>query len=364
MKTTKLRKLYLSIFICVFVFNILMSVSATQTIPGVQRLSEGIAAYEHGEYDDVIFNLEMVLNQISNEDKESLWKTHFYLGLSYCLTGNSDEARKQFSAAQEIIKSRLPDPVVHSPKIVKMFNDANVRIGSGASGAFRDSNTGMEFVLVKGGCYEMGDTFGDGDKDENPVHEVCLDDFYIGKYEVTQGQWEEVMGSNPSRFENGSNYPVERVSWNDIQGFIRMLNNKTGIKYRLPTEAEWEYAARSGGKSEKYAGTSKKLELGRYAWYDDNSDSKTHPVGQKKPNGLGLYDMTGNVDEWCQDIYSKKAYSKHQRNNPIYKESGSFRVLRGGSWNVSPRSLRASHRRYITPDSGYDILGFRLAGTP
>lgn len=174
--------------------------------------------------------------------------------------------------------------------------------------AYTDSVTGMEFVLVKGACFHMGDNLrdvdndgvGDVDKDEMPVHEACVDDFYIGRHEVTQGQWEEVMGSNPSNSMNGNNYPVERVSWNDVQDFIGKLNNKTGRNYRLPTDAEWEYAARSGEKKETWAGTSDKSELRRYAWYSsNNSRGQTHPVGQKEPNGLGLYDMTGNVWEWC-----------------------------------------------------------------
>ena len=121
--------------------------------------------------------------------------------------------------------------------------------------SYTDPTTGMEFVFVKGGCYQMGDTFGDGYSDEKPVHEVCVDDFYIGKYEVTQAQWEKVMGNNPSYFKNCDNCPVEQVSWNDIQEFINRLNSKAGgNKYRLPTEAEWEYAARSGEKREKYSG--------------------------------------------------------------------------------------------------------------
>lgn len=145
-----------------------------------------------------------------------------------------------------------------------------------------------DMVFVKGGCYQMGDTFGDAD--EKPVHEVCVGDLYMGKYEVTQGQWKAIMGNNPSYFKDcGDNCPVEDVSWDDAQNFIQKLNQKTGKNYRLPTEAEWEYAARSGGKSEKYAGTSSESELTDYTWHDKNaaSKAKTHPVGQKKPNGIG-----------------------------------------------------------------------------
>jgi formylglycine-generating enzyme required for sulfatase activity len=222
----------------------------------------------------------------------------------------------------------------------------------------------VEMVLVRGGSFNMGDTFGDKYKDEKPMHNVTVGDFYIGRYEVTQGEWEDVMGNNLSRFKNGHNYPVERVRWDDVQVFIGELNQRTGKKYRLPTEAEWEYAAKSGGKREEWSGTSSESLLGQYAWYDANSGDKTHPVGQKMPNGLGIYDMTGNVWEWCQDIYSEKAYSKHQRSNPIYTGNGSYRVIRGGSWGSGPGGLRAARRNSRPRDSRNHLLGFRLARTP
>ncbi len=161
----------------------------------------------------------------------------------------------------------------------------------------------MEFVLVKGGCFEMGDTFGDGADDEKPTYEACLKDFYLGKYEITQGQWKRVMGANPSNFKESDDHPVETVSWNEAQEFIRRLNQMSGKNFRLPTEGEWEYAARSGGKREKWAGTSNETELQDYAWFGSNSGSRTHPVGQKRPNGLGLYDMSGNVSDWVGDWY-------------------------------------------------------------
>jgi len=208
----------------------------------------------------------------------------------------------------------------------------------------------------------MGDTFGDGYENEKPVHEVCVDDFYLGKYPVTQGQWKKVMGSNPSHFKSGDNYPVESVSWNDVQEFIKKLNQLSGQQYRLPTESEWEYAARSGGKRGKYAGTSSDSELGEYAWYDSNSGGKTHPVGQKLPNGLGLYDMSGNVWEWVEDTYSSNAYQSHSRTNPIYTRQGSSRVRRGGSWNNNPRNVRCSNRNN-NPGNRNNNLGFRLLST-
>ena len=225
--------------------------------------------------------------------------------------------------------------------------------------AFTDAATGMEFVFVKGGCYEMGDTFGDGQRDEKPVHNVCVNDFYLGKYEVTQGQWLAVMGNNPSRFKDcGANCPVEQVSWNDTQDFIGRLNGKTGKNYRLPTEAEWEYAARSGGKKEKYTGGD---DLDRVAWYGANSGNKTHPAGTKAPNGLGLYDVSGNVWEWCQDWYRDKYYSDSPRNNPPGPSSGTSRVLRGGSWVNKAENVRAAYRSGNVPAFRDVSYGFRLS---
>jgi formylglycine-generating enzyme len=228
--------------------------------------------------------------------------------------------------------------------------------------ALADPIKAIEFVLIKGGCFQMGDTFGDSQADENPVHAVCVDDFYMGKYEVTQGQWQSVMGNNPSFFKNcGEKCPVEQVNWNDIQEFIKKLNAKTGKKYRLPTEAEWEYAARSGGKKEKYAGTNSDAELGKYAWYSANSGGSVHPSGQKQPNSLGLYDMTGNVWEWCQDWYGENYYSQSPRKNPSGPQSGTRRVLRGGAWLFEPAGIRAATRYGLTPASRSDLYGFRLS---
>ncbi|MEI6207530.1 MAG: SUMF1/EgtB/PvdO family nonheme iron enzyme, partial [Desulfuromonadales bacterium] len=204
-----------------------------------------------------------------------------------------------------------------------------------------------------------GDTFNDGNSDEKPTHQVTLGDFYIGKYEVTQGQWKAVMGSNPSGFTAcGDNCPVEQVNWNDVQTFITKLNQSSGMNYRLPTEAEWEYAARSGGKSEKYSGSS---DVNAVAWYSGNAGSPgtTHQVGLKQANGLGLYDMSGNAWEWVNDWYG--AFSSVAQTNPTGPTTGSGRVIRGGGWGDNATRVRASLRYNYTPSNRISDLSFRLA---
>jgi formylglycine-generating enzyme required for sulfatase activity len=223
-------------------------------------------------------------------------------------------------------------------------------------------NQAIDYALVHvtGGCYDKGDTFGDGSSDERPVRTVCVDDFDIGKYEVTQGQWLAIMKKSPSTFGKcGEDCPVEEVSWDDVQAFILKLNTMTGRNYRLPTGDEWEYAARSGGKHEKWSGTSNDQELGDYAWYNGNSGNSAHPVGQKKPNGLGIYDMSGNVWEWVQDIYKRTAYPADSTGNRMITGS----VTRGGGWKSNPKDLRASNRFYGHPGHRYSNQGFRLART-
>jgi formylglycine-generating enzyme required for sulfatase activity len=211
-------------------------------------------------------------------------------------------------------------------------------------------------VFVKGGTFRMGSR---KEKDEKPIHSVTVDDFYISKYEVTQKEWRAIMGTNPSHFKDCDNCPVERVSWNDVQEYIKKLNAKTGKNYRLPTEAEWEYAARGGNKSKGYTYSGSNT-IGNVAWYYKNSDSKTHPVGQKSSNELGIYDMSGNVWEWCSDWYGSDYYKNSSSNNPKGANSGTSRVLRGGAWNSLPAFCRIANRYDYTPTYRKYFIGFRV----
>jgi formylglycine-generating enzyme required for sulfatase activity len=220
---------------------------------------------------------------------------------------------------------------------------------------------GVTFKMIKvdGGTFTMGATTEQQKPvaDEKPTHQVKLSSYYIGETVVTQALWVAVMGSNPSEFK-GSNLPVESVSWDDCQRFISKLNNITGKHFRLPTEAEWEFAARGGNKSNgyQYAGSNT---LSDVAWYKENSYNQTHSVMAKNPNELGLYDMSGNVWEWCQDW--KGFYGYSSVTNPPGVTSGHERVFRGGCWTANARSCRTANRSGNTPDGRYYNLGFRLA---
>ncbi|MBR4885812.1 MAG: formylglycine-generating enzyme family protein [Muribaculaceae bacterium] len=234
-------------------------------------------------------------------------------------------------------------------------------------------------VAVEGGSFTMGATSeqgGDAWDNEKPAHNVTLSDYMIAKTEVTQGLWIAVMGTNPSYFK-GYDLPVESVSWDDCQEFIKKLNSITGFNFRLPTEAEWEYAARGGNKSKgyKYSGSDN---LGSVAWYYENSGisildednwvsdikktnkNQTHIVAIKLPNELGIYDMSGNVDEWCSD-YWWGSYSSDSQIDPKGPSSGYYRVHRGGNWYEYSRRCRVSYRNYYRHDDKWYYLGLRLA---
>lgn len=221
--------------------------------------------------------------------------------------------------------------------------------------------TGMKMVWVPDGCYSMGCGGWTGDcyADESPVHEVCMDGFWMGMHEVTQGEWRKLMGSNPSKYKKNDRYPVANISWDDIREYIRKLNSesKKNHGFRLPTEAEWEYACRSGGKDEKSSGGS---DVESVAWYSGNSAISPHAVGAKSPNGLGIHDMSGNAWEWVEDVYGINAYGEHQRNNPISSGPGAHRVYRGGSWYFDAKYARCGFRYHAPPGTRSVDLGFRL----
>ncbi len=221
--------------------------------------------------------------------------------------------------------------------------------------------SGIDMVHIQPGCFQMGSPASEAERDnDEQQHQVCLTTAYaIGKTEVTQGQWRQVMGNNPSYFTNcGDACPVEQISWDDVQTFIQKLNAQTEGGYRLPTEAEWEYACRSGGQAQSYCGGNTPDAL---AWYDSNAGNKTHPVGSKAPNALGLYDMSGNVYEWVQDYYGD--YPSSSVTDPHGPTGGAVRVFRGGSWRYDARYVRAAFRGIYSPDGRYSNLGFRLART-
>ena len=226
----------------------------------------------------------------------------------------------------------------------------------------------FEMVFVEGGTFLMGCTSEQGGDCPYGNQLVTVSDFYISKYEITQGQWEAIMGTSIRQqrdkdnrgwpiYGEGANYPMYYVSWNDVQEFISRLNSLTGKQYRLPTEAEWEYAARGGKKSKgyKYSGSNF---IEQVAWYSDNSGNTTHPVGSKQPNELGIYDMSGNVWEWCYDWYG--AYGSGSQTNPVGPGSGAFRVFRGGSWLNIAAGILVSCRGKHTPSSRSYNFGFRL----
>jgi len=324
------------------------------------------------------------------EIKKDKWITDNYLFDCHdpYIIAKRDIARDIYQKSQEypiIVHLDVHNRTVYTKSIQLNANQIQFEVQNlsketiPSKNSFVDPITKMEFIYVPGGWFKMGDTFGDGESNEKPVHDVHLYGFFMGKYPVTQGQWEIVMNNNPSKFKQdknyldeqfswdklrkGKDYPVEQVSWDDTQAFIQKLNNRSkGNIYRLPTEAEWEYAARSGGKNEKYAGGQNIEEV---AWYNKNSNGSTHIVGQKSPNGLGLHDMSGNVLEWCEDIYQNNSYASHEVHNPIFlSNSSGDRVLRGGAWKSEVWGCRTSLRGGFESNDCDCFFGFRLVFTP
>ena len=276
-----------------------------------------------------------------------------------------------------MVKDRIKDIAEFRQKL-GLPNDYNTMvIGTPSIETFTVKGVSFKMIKVEGGTFKMGaqDENPNGANydseawnNEKPVHSVTLNDYYIGETEVTQELWEAVMGTTVAQQRDkvdcgwplcgvGSNYPMYYISWDDCQEFVKRLNELTGKNFRLPTEAEWEYAARGGNKSRgyKYSGSDN---IGDVAWYWDNSSKEPHPVGTKSPNELGLYDMSGNVWEWCRDWYSD--YSSSSQTNPTGPTLGSYRVSRGGSWNYNASYCRVSIRAGSTLDNRRNYLGFRL----
>ncbi len=218
----------------------------------------------------------------------------------------------------------------------------------------------LELVWIPPGEFVMGSPSSEANRDDDETqHTVRITQgFWMGKYEVTQAQWQAVMGSNPSQFTGDGKLPVEQVSWDDCQEFVKKLSQRAGGTFRLPTEAEWEYACRAGSTT-AYCFGDDVSRLSDYAWYDENSGNGTHPVGQKKPNAWGLYDMHGNVWEWCEDWLGD--YPSGAVTDPTGPSSGSYRVFRGGSWHHDPRRCRSAIRLRYTPVHRNIVLGFRVA---
>ena len=300
---------------------------------------------------------------------------NYYATAKQCAGGNPSEAQKKINSCDAKLKAQQ-----EAAEAKRKEEEAKRKAQQEAAEAKRKEEeaknsqiitvNGVSFKMkrVQGGSFTMGCTSeqgGDCDGDEKPSHQVTLSDYWIGETEVTQALWEAVMGSNPSSFK-GDNRPVEKVSWDDCQEFIRKLNALTGKTFALPTEAQWEYAARGGNKSRhcKYAGSNT---IGDVAWYRENCYDKgssspdygTHPVKGKQANELGLYDMSGNVWEWCEDWYG--SYSSSSQTNPTGPSSGSLRVYRGGSWYSYAGNCRVSYRYDFTPVNRFYYLGFRLS---
>jgi len=226
-------------------------------------------------------------------------------------------------------------------------------------GTAKTNSVGMQFAAIPAGEFTMGSPASEAGRsnDETQHHVRISKPFLMATTMVTQGQWQKVMGNNPSNFKGDDNLPVETVTWDDAVDFCKKLSEKEGLKYRLPTEAEWEYACRAGTTTEYNTGDGEDA-LKEGGWYSGNSDQKTHPVGQKKPNAWGLYDMHGNVWQWCSDWYGD--YPGADASDPQGVDNGSARVLRGGCWFNNPDCCRAAFRYWLHPDDRFIYNGFRV----
>ncbi|MBF0422038.1 MAG: SUMF1/EgtB/PvdO family nonheme iron enzyme [Magnetococcales bacterium] len=219
-----------------------------------------------------------------------------------------------------------------------------------------DPETGISLAFVSGGCFNMGNDR--GEKNEKPVHEVCVDSFWMGVYEITQKQWRQVMKWLPEQTIEADHLPVGNVSWENVQQFIQTINKRSGVQFRLPTEAQWEYACTGGGIHKSYCGDGSVHNLG---WVEENAKNQPHPPGERAANRFGLYDMTGNLWEWVSDWYDREYYRYSQKQNPDGPTAGSSRVFRGSGWLSKGEFARATMRQDMDPNRSYPLLGFRLS---
>ena len=315
--------------------------------------------------------LQVIIDEQSKQEKENNYKNWKEKGDKAYRKGNYDSAKDFYETAASYQNDKTLQPLIKKcedkiaekkkPKPEKKVTPPPIDSGEKKQSTII-AQLDRNMVTIPSGSFTMGCTSEQGSDcadDEKPTRQVQIKGFKMGKYEVTQAEWRAVMGSDPSElyFKGCDQCPVERVSWDDIQDFIKKLNQKTGKRYRLPSEAEWEYAAR-GGQNYKYAGSN---DIGTVAWYDENSNKKTHPVGTKKGNGYGLYDMSGNVWEWCQDKWHDSYKDAPPDSRAWESGSSSGRVLRGGGWYAYARGCRVSNRNRSSPDLHFNFLGFRLA---
>ena len=266
---------------------------------------------------------------------------------------------------QELIQKKVIGYLRARLSIVLIGLGLALSFAGGAQAAsaavWQEPVTGMEFVRVPGGCFEMGDTFGDGETNELPVHKVCMKPYWIGRHEVTQAQWTRLMDYNLSVFATSPAHPVDSVNQIDIETFVRKLaEHNPGKVFRLPTEAEWEYACRAAGQAEKFGGEPPPAGANTAEYADEHGEGSL-AVGSFAPNALGIHDMSGNLWEWVSDVYAADAYEHHAAENPHYQAAGPARMLRGGGWSHPGAFARCSKRHmHCRPSARFDFVGFRL----
>jgi len=267
-----------------------------------------------------------------------------------------DGIKQSLQFRLESLSERVPETEVATP--AEPLPSPEPQVQSPQKSQIREPITGIELVWVEGGCFRMGcdPKTAQCQDPRKPLPPVCLDGFYMGVTEVTQGQWRKVMKNNPAKYKKGDDYPVENVSWHDARDFIRKLNSLSSMDFRLPTEPEWEYSCRSGGKDEEFCGN---VHPGNLAWHSHNSGGHPQPVASKAANGLGIYDMSGNVWEWVFDKYSS-LHTKKPPANPRGPTPGVRQTIRGGSWSSSIPDLKSVNRAKSKPGNHHGNLGFRL----